>query len=98
MPSNANSKSQLKLGSTIQVSLLGLEMLNMNYGGSNSKQFLYTGLLPRGHYGMVYMIERYVMGTDIMISTYVLWTFIPLIGIYNNYGINNAPIDHVLLT
>jgi hypothetical protein len=26
MPSNANSKSQLKLGSLIQVSLLGLEM------------------------------------------------------------------------
>jgi hypothetical protein len=35
---------------------------------------------------MVYMIERYVMGINIMIlSTYVLWTFIPLVGIYNNY-------------
>jgi hypothetical protein len=47
---------------------------------------------------MVYMIERYVMGINTMISTYVLWTFIPLVGIYNNYGINNAPIDNVLLT
>jgi hypothetical protein len=47
---------------------------------------------------MVYMIERYVMGINIMISTYVLWTFIPLVGIYNNYGINNAQIDNVLLT
>jgi hypothetical protein len=48
---------------------------------------------------MVYMIETYVMGNQqLMISTYVLWTFIPLVGIYNNYGINNAPIDNVLLT
>jgi hypothetical protein len=47
---------------------------------------------------MVYMIERYVMGINTMILTYVFWTFIPLVGIYNNYGINNAPIDNVILT
>jgi len=44
------------------------------------------------------MIERYVMGINTMILTYVFWTFIPLVGIYNNYGINNAPIDNVILT
>jgi hypothetical protein len=68
-------------------------------GGAISNNFCTLGFLPYGDYGMVYVIERHVTGINIMISTYILWTFIPLVGIYNNnYGIYNAPIGNGFLT
>jgi hypothetical protein len=46
---------------------------------------------------MLHIIERYGMGV-MQWYQHRLYAFLIIISIYNNFGINNAPIDHAFFT